>query len=96
MHNIPCGNRRKALINLQNQGHDLRGKLVEDIGTRDISFVSKKTKSRERYKKVGVLRSMPPVFLGRVSLGKHLVSDYVAIGPWRNEWIRHSFPNKPL
>jgi len=43
MHNIPCGNRRKALINLQNQGHDLRGKLVEDIGTRDISFVSKKT-----------------------------------------------------
>lgn len=37
----------QCLINLQNQGHDLRAKLAEDIGTRNISFVSKKTKSRE-------------------------------------------------
>lgn len=33
----------QTLIDLQNQGHDLRGKLAEDIGTRNISFVYKKT-----------------------------------------------------
>lgn len=36
----------KSLFNLQKQGHDLRGKLAEDIGTRNISFAYKETKSQ--------------------------------------------------